>query len=102
VNNYGETNPPGWLDWFQALDPKSRRVFLDMIEERIAASERTLTEQIARSIYGPTTNQAGAEMWKPSVRRWWQRIPVLWLLAREWVAKKILRVDLLSDHECPL
>jgi hypothetical protein len=76
------------------LDSKGRAEFLSGVETRIDAMMKTAADHIAQEIFYSPPVFLGREWPKPSHWAWRTKMRWKWLAAREWLAEKVLRVDI--------
>jgi hypothetical protein len=68
---------------------------LDAIEARIRDAERRIGDEVSAIIFQSTPGDSVVPMpseprWRAALRRVWWR----WYGVREWIARKVLRVDI--------
>ena len=81
------------------LDSKGRGEFLAWAETRIDAAMRATDDHIAQGIFYTPPVFLGREWPKPSHWAWRTKLRWKWLTAREWLAEKVLRVDLHQERD---
>jgi len=83
----------------ETYDHEGRVAFLNKIDAQMKAAEESLSAKLVNEIYYSPPVFMGVEWVKPSHWAWRVKLRWWWLGVREWVAEKILRVDLNREED---
>jgi hypothetical protein len=81
------------------MDTKGREQFIDKLEERIDAMHNSAVARLSEGIFYSPPVYFGREWPKPSHWKWRAKFRWWWRDAREWLAVKVLRVDIYQGSD---